>query len=120
MTIILCLRSGYCRRLSMFDNYLSSPNFFTLYFSFLFLLFSSFKQNQIQNILTFFHFLYHINHFLPQNKNFLLFYKTYPNFLIFLSHQSLLRTIQTKISQHKYLPNILSQKMNIYIYIHTR
>jgi len=37
-----------------------------------------------------------------QNKTFSLFYKTFSNFI---SHQSLLTTIQTIIPQHNYLPN---------------
>jgi len=72
--------------------------------------FSFSQKYQIKNILTFLHFLHHINNFLLlfnqknllQNKTFSLFYKTFSNFL---SHQSFLTTIQINISIHNHLPN---------------
>jgi hypothetical protein len=68
------------------------------------------QKHQIKNILTFLHFLHHINNFLLlfnqknslQNKTFSLFYKTFSNFL---SHQSFLTTIQINIPIHNHLPN---------------
>jgi hypothetical protein len=68
------------------------------------------QKYQIKNILTFLHFLHHINNFLLlfnqknslQNKTFSLFYKTFSNFL---SHQSFLTTIQINIPIHNHLPN---------------
>jgi len=72
----------------------SSTKFsFSFYFS---------QKYQIKNILTFLHFLHHINNFLLlfnqknplQNKTFSFFYKTFSNFL---SHQSFLTTIQINI-----------------------
>jgi hypothetical protein len=73
-----------------------------------FLFFFFFSQKyQIKNILTFLHFLHHINNFLLlfnqknplQNKTFSLFYKTFSNFL---SHQSFLTTIQINIPIHNH------------------
>jgi hypothetical protein len=68
------------------------------------------RTYQIKNILTFLHFLHHINNFLLllnqknslQNKTFSLFYKT---FLNFISHQSFLTTIQINIPIHNHLLN---------------
>jgi len=73
-------------------NYFHSP----------FIFFHFFQKYQIKNILTFLHFLYHINNYLLQNKTFSLFYKTFSNFIL---HQSLFTIQYTNIPQPNYLPN---------------
>jgi hypothetical protein len=91
---------GKAKTSSLFGK--SSTKFsFSFYFS---------QKYQIKNILTFLHFLNHINNFLLlfnqknplQNKIFSLFYKTFSNFL---SHQSFLTTIQINIPIHNHLSN---------------
>lgn len=86
--------------LSLFDKSFTKFSF-SFYFS---------QKYQIKNILTFLHFLHHINNFLLlfnqkyslQNKTFSLFYKTFSNFI---SHQSFITTIQINIPIHNHLPN---------------